>query len=93
MPYSFSNRPTIFWPCGIGVEVYQTTLPSALALATSVASWAEAGPAKASAAIAASNSLRLSMAVSPFYSIYSGFAAGALPGRPYCFPFSPSCLA
>ena len=42
MPYSFSNRLTIFWACGSGVEVYQTTLPSALALATSTASWAEA---------------------------------------------------
>ena len=38
MPYSFSNRLTIFWACGSGVEVYQTTLPSALALARSTVS-------------------------------------------------------
>ena len=38
MPYSFSNRLTIFCACGSGVEVYQTTLPSALALARSTAS-------------------------------------------------------
>src|ERR1043166_4268318 len=30
----------IFWPCSIGVEVYQTSLPSAFALATSTASCA-----------------------------------------------------
>src|SRR5262245_43850576 len=44
MPVSFWNASAIFWPCSIGVEVYQTTLPSALALATSTASCARAGP-------------------------------------------------
>ena len=43
MPVSFWNASTIFWPCSIGVEVYQTTLPSAFALATSTASCAWAG--------------------------------------------------
>src|SRR5215510_59160 len=67
MPVSFWKASAIIWPCSIGVEVYQITLPSALALAASTAScaWAVARrPPRASDA-AASAVVRLSMS-SPF---------------------------
>ena len=40
MPVSFWKASMIFCPWSIGVEVYQITFPSALALATSAASCA-----------------------------------------------------
>ena len=54
MPFSFWKASTIFWPWSIGVEVYQITLPSAFALATSTASWAWAGVSSANSASAQS---------------------------------------
>src|SRR4051812_47546647 len=59
MPYSFSNRLTIFWACGSGVEVYQTTLPSALALARSTVSWARVGVASVAIIVAVRISLNI----------------------------------
>src|SRR6476659_8068262 len=58
MPVSFWNASAIFWSCSIGVEVYQTTLPSAFALATSTASCAPATPALAAATTTATHSVR-----------------------------------
>src|SRR3954467_485446 len=58
MPVSFWNASAIFWPCSIGVEVYQTTLPSAFALATSTASCAPATPALVAATTTATHSVR-----------------------------------
>src|SRR5262245_4913977 len=65
MPVSFWKASAIFWPCSIGVDVYQITLPSAFALAASTASCACTGARRlASASDAASRSVRLSMFVS-----------------------------
>src|SRR5262245_23564911 len=83
MPVSFWNASAIFWPCSIGVEVYQTTLPSALALATSTASCARAGPrtlVKTSAA-RASVSLSIGPPVSFFLARCSRASMCALVDR------------
>jgi hypothetical protein len=67
MPVSLVNRLAIFCAASIGVDVYQTTLPSALAAWTSTASAAIAappGPAMPRAAITPKISLRLSIVFS-----------------------------
>src|SRR5215510_10159916 len=64
MPVCCLNRAEIFCACSIGVDVYQLTFPSALALAISIASCAFAEDSPISAA-AHSASLSLSMSCSP----------------------------
>jgi hypothetical protein len=59
MPVSCWNASAIFWPCSIGVEVYQITLPSAFALATSMASCARAGATRVASSAIASVSLSI----------------------------------
>src|SRR5215470_15716058 len=64
MPVCCLNSAEIFCACSIGVDVYQLTLPSALALATSTASCAFAGDSARN--VAAHNaSLSLSMSCPP----------------------------
>src|SRR5215510_3538740 len=64
MPVCCLNSAEIFCACSIGVDVYQLTLPSDFALATSTASCAEAGDSAIN--VAAHNaSLSLSMSCPP----------------------------
>ena len=63
MPVCASNIWTILFAVSIGVEVYQTTLPSALAAAASTASAACAGKCSSAMIVAASQISRATILV------------------------------
>src|SRR2546422_1043160 len=68
----------IFCPCSIGVEVYQTSLPSAFALATSTASCAWAGARRLDRATRVAESVVLAMVLSLF--VMRGLCLFVMPG-------------